>query len=143
MKKYIIALILVVSIAGLSYASNVLITAKVWSLNSRPIVITLNPANDPKLLQRWKTQAYELYFQDIEKDEVTYSITPSFWTTNILNGTISIDDTNTANDYDSNSWAYLNFTYFAPNFSTSSEKIIVTLNDNKNVTTYQINLRIY
>lgn len=137
MKKYIIALILLACTFGVSNATNVLVTAKVWTLNSKPVVISVNPASNPRILQKNRSQNYAIYFQDDEKDTVTYTITPDSGFVNVSNGTIRLAD------YDTSNRAYINFTYFAPNFANANEKIIVTLNDGTNVTVRQLNLYIY
>jgi hypothetical protein len=97
MKKYIIALILLSCTFGVSYATNVLVTAKVGNLNSKPIVISVNPASNPRILQKNKSQNYAIYFQDAEKDIVTYTITPDSGFVNVSNGTIRLADYDTSN----------------------------------------------
>lgn len=140
MKKYIfiaIGILLLLSVAV--YAKDVFVTAKVGIQNSKPIVISVNPSNNPKLLWKNKSQSYTLYFRDDEKDPVSYSITAQSWSTNITSWNIA------SLDYDTASWAYISFLYFAPSLANASEKIFVTLNDGNGtgVTVKQLNLNIY
>lgn len=137
MKKYIIWCIIVALWVTLVSAKDVLVTARVWVINSKPVVLSVNPANNPKLLWVSTAQSYTLYFRDDEKNPVTYTITPDAGFTNISNGVV--------NTYDSQSGAYINFTYFAPSTPLPNERVIVTLNDNSStgVTVKQLNLYIY
>lgn len=113
MKKFL-ASILVVFIGSASslffvFANgSVGVSAVVGSLNHSPVITTLTPSSDPKLLGTNKIQNYTLYFRDDEKDTVSYTITPMDGYTNPINGTIN------PGDYDSGSGAYINFTYLSP-----------------------------
>ncbi len=137
MKKIILIwLMFLISFSWVS-ATNVLVTAKVWNLNSKPIVISVNPSSNPRFLPVNGTQNYILYFQDDENDEITYTITPDTWFVTPTNGSIP------TNEYDESNWAYINFLYSAPSTPNTTEKVIVTINDGTNVTIKQINLYIY
>lgn len=116
-----------------------MVTAIVGAGNHSPVVLSVSPANDPKLLSRNKIQNYTLYFRDDEKDTVTYTITPVSGYANPISGTIS------TTDYDSASGAYVNFTYLSPaNLpAPNPTTVTVTLNDATNLVNKDIHLLIY
>lgn len=138
MKKIILIFILCVLIF-LSVKANqsVIVSAVVWNINQAPLVLDINPNSNPRFLARNKTQSYTIYFRDTEKDIVHYTITPVNGYSNPISGTIL------STDYDSWSWAYINFLYLAPALATTNEKVIVTLNDWPNVVVKELNLYIY
>jgi len=144
MKKPLIICLLVLSAAFFSWFfvsanQSVQVSAVVGSLNHSPIVLSLAPASELKMLGTSKIQNYILSFRDDEKDTVSYTITPADGYTNPISGTIN------PGDYDSGSGAYVNFTYLAPatvpagNLTTAT----VTLNDGSNLVNKVINLYIY
>lgn len=144
MKKSLITLSIVLSAAVSSvffvFASqSVQVTAIVGTMNHSPIVTSIVPSSDPKLLGRNKIQNYTLYFRDDEKDVVSYTITPAHGYVNPISGTVG------PSGYDSGSGGYVNFTYLAPatvptgNLTT----VTVTLNDGSNLVHKVINLYIY
>lgn len=126
-------------IVSISYAQQVVVSAIVWSIDRAPQILTINPDSDPKVIARNKTQNYTIYFSDTEKDTVYYTITPLSWYTNPISWTVN------SSDYDSASWAYINFTYLAPSTKPTPNptKVTVTLNDWPNLVTKDINLYIY
>lgn len=115
------------------------VSAIVGSLNHSPVITTLTPSGDPKLLGRDKIQNYTLYFRDDEKDTVSYTITPVSGYTNPVSGTVN------PSDYDSQSGAYINFTYLSPSATPTPNPttVTVTLNDGPNLVNKDIHLYIY
>ncbi len=142
MKKIISIFILCVLIF-LSVKANqsVIVSAVVWNDNHAPIILSVTPNSDPRILAKNKTQSYTIYFRDDEKDQITYTITPQNWFANPISGTIL------SSDYDTASWAYINFLYLSPAISDTSlnpnEKITITLNDWPKVIKKELNLYIY
>jgi hypothetical protein len=142
MKKIISIFILCVLIF-LSVKANqsVIVSAVVWNDNHAPIILSVTPNSDPRILATNKTQSYTIYFRDDEKDKVSYTITPENWFANPISGDIL------TTDYDSWSWAYINFLYLSPATSNISsnpnEKITVTINDWPTVVKKELNLYIY
>lgn len=116
---------------------SVVVSAVVWNQNHAPVILSVSPNSNPRILEKDKIQLYTIYFRDDEKEEVTYTITPDNWFSNPINGTI------VPTDYDSGSWAYINFMYLAPSIPTPNEFITVTINDNSNVIFKKLNLYIY
>ncbi len=118
---------------------SVIVTAIVWNQNQAPVVITVNPSDDPRMLKVSKIQRYSIYFNDNEKDTVSYTITSPDWYIYPANGTIS--------SFDSSSWAYINFTYSSPASAPvwNLSSITITLNDWVwwNVITKKLNTYIY
>ncbi len=141
MKKiFSILLLAIISIyySNLSFSSNpVIVSAIVWNLNHSPLVISVTPNNDPKLLKTNALQNFSLYFRDDEKDTVYYTITPVDWYTNPISGVIN------SADYDSLSGAYINFAYLAPNTNVWLISVNIILNDWPNLVSKDINLYIY
>ncbi len=115
------------------------VSAIVGAINHAPVVLSVTPSSDPKLLGRDKVQNYTLYFRDDENDTVTYTVTPVSGYTNPISGTVN------PADYDGSDGAYINFTYLsasavpAPNPTT----VTVTLNDGSNLVNKDIRLYIY
>lgn len=109
------------------------------SFNHPPVITTLSPSSDPKLLGQNKIQNYTLYFRDDEKDTVSYTITPVSGYVNPVSGTVN------PSDYDSMSGAYVNFTYLSPSVIPSPDPttVTVTLNDGPNLVNKDIHLYIY
>lgn len=142
MKKIISIFILCVLIF-LSVKANqsVIVSAVVWTDNHSPVILSVNPNSNPRILATNKTQSYTIYFRDDEKDQITYTITPDNWFANPISGTIL------SSNYDTASWAYINFLYLSPATSNISsnpnEKIIVTINDGVTVVKKELNLYIY
>lgn len=120
-----------------SALNSVVVSAVVWNLNHSPVVINVVPNNNPKLLKTNSLQNFSLYFRDDEKDIIYYTITPKDWYTNPINWVI-----NTAN-YDSASWAYINFSYLAPSLKVWTSNVNIILNDWPNIVSKDINLYIY
>ncbi|MDP2103968.1 MAG: hypothetical protein Q8K26_03540 [Candidatus Gracilibacteria bacterium] len=115
------------------------VSAIVGAINHAPVVLSVTPSSNPKLLGTNKIQNYTLYFRDDENDTVTYTITPVSGYTNPISGAIN------PADYDGANGAYINFTYLsasavpAPNPTT----VTVTLNDGSNLVNKDIRLYIY
>lgn len=101
MKKFLIILVGIIGIiSSLFYVfadQSVQVTAIVGSINHSPVIASVSPSGDPKLLAKNKIQNYTLYFRDDEKDIVSYTITSVSGYANPISGTIS------ATDYDSSS----------------------------------------
>lgn len=116
---------------------SVVVSAIVWNVNNAPIIISVTPNSDPRILKTNRTQSYSIYFRDNEKDTITYTITPQNWYTNPISGTI------TAADYDSNNGTYIHFLYLSPASAFPNESIIVTINDGSTIISKQLNLYIY
>lgn len=144
MKKSLVTLFLVLSAAVSSvflvFAQQaVQVTAIVGTMNHSPVVLSVTPSSDPKMLGVSKIQNYTLYFRDDEKDAVSYTITSADGYTNPVSGAVS------ASNYDSGSGAYVNFTYLAPATVPAGNltAVTVTLNDGSNLVHKVINLYIY
>lgn len=86
MKKSLIALFFLSAIGSswffVSANQSVQVSAVVGSLNHSPVVLSLAPASELKMLGRSKIQNYTLSFRDDEKDTVSYTITPADGYTN-------------------------------------------------------------
>ncbi len=140
MKKiFSIILLAIISVyySNFSFSANsVVVSAVVWNLNHSPVVISVNPNNDPKLLKTNSLQNFTLYFRDDEKDLIYYTITPADWYTNPISWVIN------PSYYDAGSGAYINFSYLAPLLKWDSS-INIILNDWPNITSKDINLYIY
>ena len=143
MKKFLIILVGIIGIiSSLFYVfadQSVQVTAIVGSVNHSPVIVNISPSSDPKLLAKNKIQNYTLYFRDDEKDIVSYTITSVSGYANPISVTIS------ATDYDSSSWAYVNFTYLAPSSTPAPNPttVTVTFNDGTNLVNKDIHLYIY
>ena len=120
-------------------AQSVQVTAIVGSINHSPVVLTITPSSDPKLLGRNKIQNYTIYFRDDEKDTAYYTLTPVAGFTNPISGTIS------PASYDSQSGAFITFTYLSPATipSPNPTTLTVTLNDGPNLVNKDIHLQIF
>lgn len=129
------ALILTVVIAS----TDVLVTAIVWNNNHAPVILSVNPSDDPRILRTNKVQKYIIYFKDDEKNNSTFTVTPTYWYVNPISWSIS--------SYDSLSWAYINFTYIAPSTvpTWNLDDITVTINDWIwwNIITKKLNIHVY
>lgn len=113
MKKFLYsALILLFLLSSFLFAfaanQSVQVSAVVGNINHSPVIGSVSPASDPKLLGVSSIQNYTLYFRDDEKDAVSYTITPVDGYTNPISGTIG------TGSYDSASGTYITFTYLAP-----------------------------
>lgn len=116
---------------------SVVVSAIVWNLNNAPIILSITPNSNPRILKTNRTQSYSIYFRDNEKDTITYTITPQYGYTNPISGTIS------PSDYGSDNTAYVNFLYLSPANATNNESIIVTIYDGNTLISKQLNLYIY
>lgn len=139
MKKIIITMtIIFLSWIGIYYwiaNQQVLITAIVWWWNNIPVIMSINPSDDPRLLRANKVQKYIVYVKDEEKDDIHYEITPSRWYVNPVNWLI------TSSSLDNSSWAYINFTYISPSTAWMDT---ITITTHNSWSTSQIkNLNIY
>ena len=96
MKKFLIILVGIIgTLSSLFYVfadQSVQVTAVVGSINHSPVIASVSPSSDPKLLGKNKIQNYTLYFRDDEKDTVSYTITPVSGYTNPISGTINPTD---------------------------------------------------
>lgn len=143
MKKFLNSIIVITLLMwvffGIINAEQVIVTAVVWNLNHTPVILTINPNSDPKLIARDKTQNYTIHLRDDEKDTIYYTITPQSWYTDPISWTIN------TSDFDSASWAYINFKYLAPSNKPTPNptKVTVTINDWPNLVSRDINLYIY
>lgn len=138
--KYAFSLTLLISfVVSIVNAEQVIVSAVVWSINHTPIILHINPNSDPKLIARNRTQNFSVYFKDDEKDTIYYTLTPQDWYTDPISWTIN------SADFDSNSWAYINFKYLAPSVKPTPNptKVTVTINDWPNLVSKDINLYIY
>lgn len=142
MKKiisFITTLFFLFSPSLLNANGSITVSAVVWDINQSPLVLSVNPDGDPWILETNEIQNYTIYFKDTENDKVYYTITPgnNSWYVSPISWTIN------SSDYDSNSWAYINFLYLAPSVAKADANITITLNDWPNVITKQLNLYIY
>lgn len=142
MKKIIISLILLLALVSNNttfWSQNVIVSAVVWSINQAPLVVSVNPSSNPRILWTNKTQSYSVWFSDNEKDTIYYTITPKDGYTNPVSWVIN------PSDYDVNWNAYVNFLYLSPASAPSwwFTDITVTLNDGPNVVVKTLNLYIY
>ena len=141
--KKIIGLFLILSVliwySSLYANQSININAVVGNINHSPIILSINPDSNPRIIRTNKTQSYTIYFSDNEKDEITYTITPKDWYSNPISWTIYSED------YDNNNWAYINFLYLSPSIipNWNISEIVLTLNDWVNVVTKKLNLYIY
>ena len=115
------------------------VSAIVGAINHAPVVLTVLPSSDPKLLARGKIQNYSVYFRDDEKNTMYYTVTPVSGFASPISGTIS------PTDYDSASGAYVNFTYLAPSTTPAPNPttVTVTLNDGPNLVNKDLRVYIY
>lgn len=118
---------------------SVTVTAIVGAINHAPVILSVTPSSDPKLLGRNKIQNYTLYFRDDEQDAITYTITPVSGYTNPISGTVN------PTDYDGSDGAYINFTYLSPSTTPAPNPttVTVTLNDGSNLVNKDVRLYIY
>ncbi|MFA6090557.1 MAG: hypothetical protein WC774_02170 [Candidatus Gracilibacteria bacterium] len=82
MKKFLYsALILLFLLSSFLFAfaanQSVQVSAVVGNINHSPVIGSVSPASDPKLLGVSSIQNYTLYFRDDEKDAVSYTILQS------------------------------------------------------------------
>lgn len=117
--------------------NSVVVSAVVWNLNHSPVIISVVPNNNPKVLKNTSLQNFTIYFRDDEKDTVYYTITPRDWYTNPTSWVIN------HSNYDSGSGAYINFSYLAPSSAVWNSSVNVIINDWPNVISKDINLYIY
>lgn len=139
MKKFLwIISIIALSISNYSFwANSVVVSAVVWNINAAPVVISVNPSSNPRMLKVNTLQDYAVYFRDNEKDSVYYTITAQSWAVTPISWTIN------PSNYDSWSWAYINFKYLAPSIAVKAKKITIILNDWPNATIKELNVYIY
>lgn len=139
MKKILIFFILtslILSPFELNAEKSVIVSAIVGNINHAPVVLSVTPNSNPRLLKINKTQTYSLFLRDDEKDTLYYNIIPNNGYTNPISGTIN------PSDYNSSSGVYINFLYLAPAISTS-DTITVVINDTSNVISKDLHLTIY
>ncbi|MDD4151221.1 MAG: hypothetical protein PHR68_01275 [Candidatus Gracilibacteria bacterium] len=139
MKKFLgIISIIALSFSNYTFGINsVVVSAVVGNINASPVIISVNPSSNPKMIKINNLQDYIIYFRDNEKDIVYYSITAESGATNPISGTIN------HSDYDSGSGAYINFRYLAPSTAVKAKKITLVLNDGQNATIKELNVYIY
>lgn len=143
MKKLLIGLVGIMSVISsilfVSATQSVIVSAIVGAINHAPVILSVTPASDPKLLGMNKIQNYTLYFRDDEKDAITYTITPVSGYTNPISGTVN------PAAYDGANGAYINFTYLSPSAvpAPNPTTITVTFNDGSNLVNKDIRLYIY
>lgn len=139
MKKILIFFILtslILSPFELNAEKSVIVSAIVGNINHAPVVVSVTPNSNPKLLKINKIQTYSLFLRDDEKDTLYYNIIPNNGYTNPISGTIY------PSNYNSSSGVYINFLYLAPAISTS-DTITVVINDISNVISKDLHLTIY
>ena len=124
-------------LSGIYANTSVVVSATVGNIKPPPVVISVDPNSDPKLLGTSEVQRFSLYYQDADRDPVTFTVTPQDGFVAPLSGHVS------KNTYDSSSGAYIHFTYRAPDRAVGTSEVTVTLNDGSNVTTKVIGLYIY
>ena len=138
-KLYFIIPLCIISLvwwSGIVYAKFIWVSAKVWSINSAPIITSYSPTNTQTLIQRNKIKNFSVSFTDTENDTIFYTITPDVGTISLTSGSI----TGTA------SGKTLSFWYLAPSTipSPNNKKITVTLDDgNGNVIIKTFQLYVY
>lgn len=142
MKKILAFIFMIGVLINPSFISanwSVIVSAIVGSLNSAPLVLSVNPDGNPWILWTQELQNYIIYFKDNEKDKIYYTITPwdNSWYVNKTSWVIE------PSEYDWSNWAYINFLYVAPWIPNETAKIILTLNDWPNVTFKELKLYIY
>ena len=145
MKKLFSAVILALTaclmlsfpLSGIYATNTVVVSAIVGNINSAPLIISVTPSSDPKLLGAGEVQNFSVYYRDNEKDSATFTVTPQDGFVTPISGRIP------KSSYDTNSGATINFTYRAPESSVGTSQVTVTINDGSNVTTKTIGLYIY
>ena len=137
----LLGIITILSSIVFAFAANqsVQVSAVVGIINHSPVILSVNPHSDPKILGVTNIQNYSLYFQDDEKDTISYTITPLNGYTNPISGTIS------TGSYDSASGAYITFTYLSPATPPAGNltTVTITLNDGANLVNKDLHLYIY
>lgn len=115
------------------------VSAIVGAINHAPVILSVTPSSNPKLLGTNKIQNYTLYFRDDEQDTITYTITPVSGYTNPISGTVN------PADYDGSDGAYINFTYLSPSVvpAPNPTTVTITFNDGSNLVNKDVRLYIY
>ncbi|MEA3386864.1 MAG: hypothetical protein U9Q66_00190 [Patescibacteria group bacterium] len=78
MSKYITSIFSIISILIFSTANaveSVTVSAVVGNLNHSPVVTSITPNNNPKLLKAYSLQNFVVKFRDDEKNHIYYTIT--------------------------------------------------------------------
>lgn len=141
MNKYIISIFSIISLLIFSNAhavESVTVSAVVGNINHSPVVISVTPNNNPKLLSADSLQNFVIRFRDDEQNHVYYTITTESngWYTSPISWEI------TTSSYDSNNETTIDFSYLAWSV-TWVKTITVTINDGPNVISKDINVYIY
>lgn len=119
-------------------AENVNVYAVVaWTWNT-PIIMQTIPSFDPIVIKRNSIQNFSLVLKDADSSIINYTLTSLSWSNFPINWSIS-DAVNI-----NAGTAYLNFTYFSPNYKKTDEIILVTIQDTDwNLISKTINLYVY
>ncbi|EKE29755.1 MAG: hypothetical protein ACD_2C00105G0002 [uncultured bacterium (gcode 4)] len=142
MKTSNIIISLILSVIWIYFAvadSRVVVTATVGNANHPPVILRINPSDDPRLLKTNRVQQYSAYFKDDEKDEITFTITSPDWYVYPTDWIVST--------FDSASGAYISFTYASPSSvpAWNLSRITLTINDwsGTNVISKDLNNYVY
>jgi hypothetical protein len=131
-KKYnligVIISIITLILAPISYAEDIWVSARVSVANNKPQVVSVTPSFSPVVLGQNNIQAFSIQVQDVEWDNITYTITPQYGSASPISWTMS-DSTKLQN-----AEAFINFTYLSTSQSAElwASKITLTLNDGVN-----------
>lgn len=131
-KKYnligVIISIIALILAPISYAEDIGVSARVSVINNKPEVVSITPSFSPVVLGQNSIQAFSIQVQDVEWDNITYTITPQYGAATPISWTIS-DSIKLQN-----AEAFINFTYLSTSESAElwASKITLTLNDGVN-----------
>ena len=140
-KVLIIPLLFTVSSAFCFFAwaagSSVSVSAVVGNIIPAPVIISVSPSSNPKLLARNALQNFSVSFRDQTKSTVYYTVTAASGFVNPSSGVVT--------SYDSSSGATVSFLYLAPSSvpATNPTAITVTLSNGPNVVTRNINVYVY
>lgn len=137
---WFIGVLLAFFLYSAAFAEEAQVTARVSVANNVPEVVWISPSFSPVVLWQNKVQLFSIQVRDLESDAITYTITPQYWATSPISGTIS------SSPQLQNGTAFINFVYLSS--SNPSElwvsTITITLNDGVNpVQTEEIDLYIF
>ena len=135
--KILLSILLLSITISTNAVESITVSAVVGNINHAPIIISITPNNNPKLLASNSLQNFSILFRDDEKNHIYYTITTEvdWWYTSPISWEISLTDY---------LWteAKINFSYLSWD-NTWTKKITITLNDWPNVISKDINLYIY
>lgn len=123
MRKFLFFLITIITFAFLSLGgvngASVSVSAVVGNIVPAPVILSVTPNANPKLLAHSTLQQYNIAFQNQDQSTVFYTITPATGYVNPSSGTIST--------YDSSSGATISFMYLAPDSIPTTNPTTVTV----------------